>query len=196
MFFFTENLVFVSFFMGSNMRANDPIHSYYGYRIQLRHLSFDAYAAIVVLRMIESQNYSLRNFQMETFFLFVCFVDAKHCSSWWWHFTEIAFLSIRFFAAIEKWIKINEKFELNAPSLIPNFCFDMKTTRPYWLLQRNRTHLSLVKNAHLHFYTRFFLFTLNGHKGKWIFRLFFRFFFFAQSISTRAVCMLSGRNEH
>lgn len=38
----------------------------------------------------------------------------------------------------------------NPPSIIPSVSFRMTTTRPYWLLQENRNHLSLNNDAHLH----------------------------------------------
>lgn len=38
--------------------------------------------------------------------------------------------------------KKKKKMNRNPPSIIPNLNFYMTTTRPYWLLQQNRTHLS------------------------------------------------------
>lgn len=36
----------------------------------------------------------------------------------------------------------------NPPSIIPNLNFHRTTARPYWLLQRNRTHLSFIEIIH------------------------------------------------
>lgn len=162
MFFLTENWVFVSFFMSPNMRFRDPCTDITAFIIWCIRL--------IVFRMILSQNHSLRNFQLKFFFDFFRYYASS--AQLYLNIIRYYFFIVRrydtspkglFFHStsfrIEKWIQINGKknIEFNPPSLIPNFYFDIKTTRPYWLLQRNRNHLSLVKNAHLHFYTIFSL---------------------------------------